>query len=159
MCFQPCSQPLNQKAHKCTFSCVREVDLTLREPVISEGKQIRHLHVLSLSLSLGLHMHRYRRLPTCPQDSSFLTAPSPKVMGGTLVGEANHSLILWKPPGPCWTSIEVNVCAWEGNSHFHANHGPLPHLPPALGLPPSRGWLLENWQPFPLHCSHSHVTA
>lgn len=49
-------------------------------------------------------------------------------------------LILWKQPDLCLTSIEVNVCAWEGNCHFHANHWPFSHLPPALSFP-TRLWL------------------
>lgn len=48
MCFQPCSQPLKDKAHKYTFTCIREADSTLRDPVISEGKQM-HYPLFSLS--------------------------------------------------------------------------------------------------------------
>ena len=41
--FSPAPQPLKDKAHKYTFTCIREADSTLRDPVISKGKQMLHL--------------------------------------------------------------------------------------------------------------------
>lgn len=139
MCFQPCSQPLNNKTHTYTFAGVGEADLTLWDPVVSKGKQTFSPPVCSL-----VRAHTWVQAPArMPIGLSFshciILRSQGRNPGLGRKGQIKTLIFFCCNQTSVEHPLRSMPPAWEGDSHFNANCPPFSSrpLPSAFPAPPA----------------------